>query len=557
MFRQALVVLVVVSAVVAPVSAQSSGGVASDAGLVGAYPNPSADGDVGEFVVVRLPPDSSNWSLTDGETVVSIPDDRPARTVAVATDPSTAETIVRDLPVVDVSSLALSNAGETLTLRRNGVAVATLAYEDAPEGERVVRRDGETRWRPIGLDVRDPHAFGAANATAFVLPDSPAVPVETLRRADERILLAGYTFASERVATALVDAARRGVRVRVLVEGEPVGGISATQAAVLDRLVAAGVPVAVVAGDRARFRFHHAKYAVADDRALVMTENWKPAGVGGRSSRGWGVVVRSAAVATDLASLFEHDADGRDTVPWEQFRAGRAFEESALANDSYPANVDPRGVRADRVTVLTAPGNAERALVARIDRADSRVAVVQPTIGGRETPLLQATLRAAERGVEVRILLSGAWYVAEENRRLVEQLNRRADRRDLPLRAKVATPDGRFEKIHAKGLVVDDAVAVGSLNWNRVSAGGESRSRRRPRRGGRRVVLPARRHGGLEKRGGRNSRRQWPSPSASPSSWPRPSPAAGSASTRISRATRYSTVPRPVRRRPSWRRGCR
>jgi phosphatidylserine/phosphatidylglycerophosphate/cardiolipin synthase-like enzyme len=471
-FRHVLVVLVGVALVAsaAPATAQSVGAVEHDAAIVGAYPNPLADDDVGEFVVVRLPRNSTNWSLTDGETTVAIPDDRPSRTVAIAPDPAAAGETVGDLPVVEIPPLALSNAGETLTLSRRGVPVATLSYEDAPDGERIVRRDGETRWRPVGLDVRDPHAFGAANATAFVLPDSPSVPVETLRAADDRILLAGYTVASERVASALVSATRRGVRVRVLVDGDPVGGVTARQATVLDRLTAAGVPVAVVAGEHARFRFHHAKYAVVDDRALVMTENWKPAGVGGQSSRGWGVVVRSDPVATDLATLFRHDADGRDVVAWSQFRTGRTFEDAPPANGTFPSNVEPRRVRADRVTVLTAPGNAERALVDRIDDANSRVAVVQPTIGSRGTPLLRATLRAAERGVDVRILVSGAWYVAEENRRLVEWLNRRADQRDLPLRAKVASPSGRFEKIHAKGLVIDDAVAVGSLNWNDVSA---------------------------------------------------------------------------------------
>jgi phosphatidylserine/phosphatidylglycerophosphate/cardiolipin synthase-like enzyme len=71
----------------------------------------------------------------------------------------------------------------------------------------------------------------------------------------------------------------------------------------------------------------------------------------------------------------------------------------------------------------------------------------------------------------VRILLSGAWYVAEENAALDSWLEDWADRNNAPLSVKVAEPGDRYEKVHAKGLLVDDEVAVvGSLNWNQHSA---------------------------------------------------------------------------------------
>ncbi|MFC7173557.1 phospholipase D-like domain-containing protein [Haloplanus litoreus] len=308
-------------------------------------------------------------------------------------------------------------------------------------------------------------SHGRATVTGFLLPDAPGVPVETLRDARRRILLAGYTFTSDRVADALVAASRRGVEVRVLVDGAPVGGRSARGAAVLDRLVAAGVEVVVLGGPHARFEYHHPKYAVVDDRALVTSENWKPAGVGGRSSRGWGVVVDSSSVAADLARLFRADAGWRDAIPWRRHRRNETFDAETPSNGTYPSRIDPE-TTAGTVRVLTAPGNAESAVVGVIDAADERVDVIQPTIGRRDGPLLRATVRAAARGVEVRVLLSGAWYVAEENAALTEWLNGVAERRDLPLSARVAEPRGRFEKIHTKGVVADDVVVVGSLNWN-------------------------------------------------------------------------------------------
>jgi len=60
---------------------------------------------------------------------------------------------------------------------------------------------------------------------------------------------------------------------------------------------------------------------------------------------------------------------------------------------------------------------------------------------------------------------------ARRTRRRHSRFREWADRNDAPLTAKVADPDGRYEKIHAKGAVVDDErVVVGSLNWNEQAA---------------------------------------------------------------------------------------
>jgi phosphatidylserine/phosphatidylglycerophosphate/cardiolipin synthase-like enzyme len=461
-----LVLAAVLVATAPPVGASTTATPAATAppAIVGAVPNPVADDDAGEFVVVAVPRDAANWTLNDGETTVSLPADRPGTRLAVGDEPNATRRLT-DLPVVDTRRLSLSNGGERLTLRRGDTVVAALEYDDAPEGERLVVGSDGRRWRPVGFEPRGVRKHGTAAVRGFLLPDSPGVPVETLRAADDRLLLAGYTFTSDRVADALVAAAERGVRVRVLVDADPVGGRSERGAAALDRLADAGIDVSVIGGPRARFEYHHPKYAVVDSRALVLTENWKPAGVGGRSSRGWGVVVESRSVADDLAGLFRADAGWRDAIPWERYRRETAVEPETPAKGTYPSRVEP-ATATGSVRVLTAPGNAGSAVVGVIDGADERVDVIQPSVGRRDGPLLRATIRAAERGARVRILLSGAWYVAEENAALVDWLNGVAERRDLPLSARIADPRGRYEKIHAKGVVADDVVVVGSLNWN-------------------------------------------------------------------------------------------
>jgi phosphatidylserine/phosphatidylglycerophosphate/cardiolipin synthase-like enzyme len=288
-----------------------------------------------------------------------------------------------------------------------------------------------------------------------------------LADADERILLAGYTLTDDRVVDALVAARERGAETRVLLDGSPVGGLTTPSADALDRLAAANVSVRLIDGPAARYRFHHPKYAVVDDEAVVLTENWKPAGVGGTSSRGWGVVVDSPAVVDGLVRTFRADAGWRDSTSWERLRENATFEPASPTVGRYPSRIDPESVPVDRVELLVAPDNAAGRVRELLANASDSIRIVQVSIGDRDDVLLQESIDAALRGVEVEILLSNTWYTREENRALADQLRTLADREDLSLSVRLAEPGGRYEKIHAKGVVVDgDTAIVGSLNWN-------------------------------------------------------------------------------------------
>ncbi|MEZ3114547.1 phosphatidylserine/phosphatidylglycerophosphate/cardiolipin synthase family protein [Halobaculum sp. MBLA0147] len=443
--------------------------------IVAVFPNPTAEGDSGEYVAVVV--GAGNWTVSDGETTAVV--SGPGR-VVLAAAPEAVPSDTRGRRVA--ADFGLANGGERVTLRRgrpgandtavrrgaNGTAVVDrVRYREAPAGARWLPAD--RTWRHVDYDPRPAAAVGPTNGTVFVLPDADGVPVETLRGADRRLLFAGYTFGSERVVAVLTAARERGVRVRVLLDADPVGGISGRQARLLDRLRDADVPVRLVGGAAARYRFHHPKYAVVDDRVLVLTENWKPAGTGGNGSRGWGLRLRDPGLAGELAAVFRHDWRGDDARPWRRVRRGRTFERAGPARGAYPRRFAPLEVTPNETVLLTAPGNAGRGVVAVLDTADRRIDVLQPTVErGR---LLRATKRAAERGVRVRILVSGAWYVREDNRALVDRLTEWAGRTGASLVARVAEPGDAFGKIHAKGVVADDTVVVGSLNWNPTSVG--------------------------------------------------------------------------------------
>ena len=434
------------------------------------YPNPLADDDAGEYVLLDVPRETnlSGWTLDDGEETIALPNESVEGRVAVTNDPNATNLSVPAQVLNE--SVSLANGGEELVLADGGEVVSSTTYEDAPDAELWNRTADGWTWQHRGATNFRAVRSEATSARAFVLPDAPGVPIDVLDSARERILLSGYSFGSERAARALQRAAERGVEVRVLVDDAPVGGISERQGELLDDLTRVGIPVEVIGGDWARYDFHHPKYAVVDDRALVMTENWKPSGIGGKSSRGWGAVVEGE-IADRLAAIFRADADWRDTASWSTFRANRTFEEDEIANESYPTSFESKNVSIESAQLLAAPDNAESALVERLDGADDSIDVVQASIGSRRQPFLGAAVRAAERGVKVRILLGGAWYSEEDNSALAEWLNGKAASENLSLEAKVAESGSHFEKIHAKGAIIDgEEVLVGSMNWNNNSA---------------------------------------------------------------------------------------
>ncbi|MFB6109656.1 MAG: phosphatidylserine/phosphatidylglycerophosphate/cardiolipin synthase family protein [Halodesulfurarchaeum sp.] len=428
----------------------------------GIYPNPTTPEDRGEFVLLDVPANATTagLALTDGEDTIPLAGLEKSGLVAVALDPGPAAALTDANIYRTDSFLALSNAGEQIRLIR-AAGSTSVRFPDAPEGE--LYRNGS--FEPPARSSFDPLDSRNVTVRATVLPDRPGPLQSPFETAENRILLAGYTITDPAVTAALIAAHRRNVTVRVLIEGGPVGGMPETEVDQLLRLRAAGIPVSVMGTDHARYRYQHAKYAVVDGRAVVTSENWEPGGTGGHGSRGWAVVLEDPRVAADLSRIFRVDTGFIDTPPWT---VNRSIDTVAADLDTrhYSSRFGSLTARAERVTVFAAPDNAGPAVAAMLANATTSIRVQQVSIQ-RPGRLLNATLAAAERGVRVRILVSGAWYVERENRAFAAAIRARAVNDSLPIEVRVAEPRSRYEKIHNKGVIVDgETVLVGSLNWN-------------------------------------------------------------------------------------------
>ena len=499
--------------------------------LVSVYANAARDDEFVEIGNPRPEPvDMSGWSLTDGEATATFPLDSilpgGGRLLVARNATSYAEDT---LMVADFAFEAgaarrmegpvprLADAGDEVLLRDpNGTLVDVYAWgsssydglgwvgrpaERMGRGEIAVRRsdaheawidtDAAADWEDLrherlGQSAFFPTAMTLRGRTTAVLsPDEGDAPlIRFLSSAQSTIEVAVYTFTSERVASVLAAAAARGVHVRVVLDGAPVGGIEAAEHRVVGGLLIAGVEVRWLAGGPdivKRYRYLHAKYAVVDGRAAwIGSENFGEAGFPEerRGNRGWSVIAEDEGVASALRTVFEADFDvrRRDSIAAMETRPQRLPLPPPVAGRSAAAATSGQPAR-----LVLAPDTALDAdgILGLFASAAHRLSIeafyLDDVWRGAPNPFLEAAFAAAHRGVSVRILLDGSWAsVGAEvgtNDDVMARINDRAHNESVALEARLLVPRGPIERLHNKGAVGDGrAVLVSSMNWALGSA---------------------------------------------------------------------------------------
>lgn len=433
--------------------------------------NPASDGNKGEYIVINGSEIGSlgGWDLRSGGRAVTLPNVTSNDPVAVSENPRTTAILTEYETVGFNGYFPLTTDGFSLVLVspegdvEHEIAVPSLGTQEAYYPENPVGVGSQ------GVSEFDFEPHDVTHMIPFVLPDSPEIPREVIAAADEQILISGYELSDPVIVDLLVERYQAGVDVRVVIDGRPVGGQEEMEIQALDTLSTFGIPIRTLTGDRDRYRFHHPKFAVVDDSAIVMTENWKPAGTGGQSSRGWGVFVADPSVTEDLRTVFMSDFAWRDTIAWERESKTATSVESAPQSAPYSTSVHPPDPIEGSVTVVTTPDKGESAVIELIKTARSEIRIQQVSMSDPDFPLIQAIIEAANRGVDVTILLDNSWYVQDENMVIRDQLFSAVDNPEN-VRVELHESTDRFEKIHTKGIIIDNHTAVvGSMNWNNVS----------------------------------------------------------------------------------------
>lgn len=511
----------------------------------------------------------SGWQLTDLEGVIEFPDNTTLGSKAsiYITRNATAfyeelgfkpdfeyevdsMTSVPNMHKSSRSSLILSNKGDELLLKaRDGKIIDTLVYgnstysdegwrgkparavcEGAVLKRKILETSGEFTDTNSALDWDSPRVYKVRQSdfqyetfefngsiTAFAAPDSSFdIITEELENAKESIYLSLYQLTNFQLAETLVNATERGVSIKILLEGSPVGwnlsnvddyqeyyeNMIAYHEAYLEKYILAklarkGCQIGFMISSpqqniQARYRYLHSKYAVVDNSTLIISsENWKPTGVPPDSTygdRGWGVSIKNSEVAKYFAEVFFEDFDlsKKDVqlmdLTHEKYSPPPDWfvPNENIPKGTYKPKFSARTINSSfNISPILAPDTSlleSKSIINLLNsaRESCLIELLSCNLNWGSYPnlYLDCALNAARRGCEVKILLDGKYIDAEENKTLnldtALYVNTIAQAENLNLEARVVRFEASYlSKIHTKGVIIDgERVLISSINWN-------------------------------------------------------------------------------------------
>jgi len=334
---------------------------------------------------------------------------------------------------------------------------------------------------------------GNATITAFNSPDNSYKAItELIDAAQSNIDMCVYQFTSYYLLQTLIDAMDRGVKVRLILEDiYPLYDSPYLDDSTHDEENYEVVYVAQQVNDHPNgsvrwesdeyFTYTHAKYFIVDNETIVIsTENFKPTGIPKSTSagnRGWGIAIKNQELAQMYLNVFNFDWELGQPFNENEVIAGQ--RNTLVLSGNYEAITDHKTYVNISVKLQTVFGPDEtiNVVVDLIDNANSSIYAeifyLYPTWNGypggeNNNPFLEAIIRAAQRGVDVRVILDSTYYNIEGDNN-----NDEAAKIMLAhgIKVKYSNNSEGIAKFHVKAIIVDEkAVMISSLNWNENSA---------------------------------------------------------------------------------------
>lgn len=281
-------------------------------------------------------------------------------------------------------------------------------------------------------------SLGTDTTQVFAMPESHVGPiVRLLETATQTIDIEIYQIESPAIVAALGAAVQRGVTVRVMLEPRTVGFANYT--AVKAQLAKLGVTVKdTPPAFDSHHNVDHAKFLLIDDRDLVF---------------GSGNLVRSG-----LGGIPATEFDNRDF--WVRDRRAASLSEARTVFDADWSRTSTASKSFTNL-VLT-PDNADAAILDLVAHATTRLYVYNQSLS--DADVIAALVAAKQRGVDVRVLLGmqpGFSGSPPANQPAIDQLT-------------AAGASAQFltlHYLHAKAIVADDRVFIGSQNFTHGGLG--------------------------------------------------------------------------------------
>ncbi len=346
-------------------------------------------------------------------------------------------------------------------------------------------------------------------------PDnSEALVLKAINTAESSIFLNIYQFDHVAITQALARKIRTGIPVQILLEGQPMGGISTKGKTTLkvlqqaidetprsDSKIFIMKSAAPSTSKSRRYRFNHAKYIVIDDaKCMISSENFTATGQaapGKIGNRGWTIFLDDVQLAKELLDIFNQDLDPQfgDVTPYSSQATLELSMESAPsvpAKRTVPAVAFGTGF-AESIQLITSP-NALDELKQVMRQAISQLAIetmsfppnwykpsaeVGKPSQPHTNPLISEMIAAARRGIQVRALLNDDRAFSNQppasgafpNDLTVNLLNKMANCHQLPLEGRIVNREAlEITYVHNKGILVDnDRTLISSINYTQNS----------------------------------------------------------------------------------------
>ncbi|MBP6021308.1 MAG: hypothetical protein KA502_01795 [Candidatus Methanomethylophilaceae archaeon] len=358
-------------------------------------------------------------------------------------------------------------SGEAVKIRSGGFIVR-IASEDTDTGADWL----STKRGYMNLPFEPDKPYDCV-VYPFTFPECDGIPIyDAISGAGHSVNISIYQLNSPNMIALLCDLEKRGVEVRVLLEGAVLGGDRTEEYRLMKSLTDAGGEVRLIndslAGNYERYSYVHNKYAVIDgDKTVITSENWTGANLStAKCNRGWGAVIHGAGYAQYMTTVFEHDYL-------------TTFDDVKTLADTYPdlkpyaktlsyarpdSTYTVTGHNASVIPVLS-PYTSYSAMKYFIDGASKRVYAEQMDLGAtfsnlKDNSPVSWMNDAAKRGADCRFILDITIDPDKSNKNAVDAINGTT-------KVKAATIKGGegFGLTHNKGVIADDRVWVGSINW--------------------------------------------------------------------------------------------
>ena len=362
-------------------------------------------------------------------------------------------------------------AGEPVRIPSNKYALRIGFNDTASAEDWIATKPGLTN------NVFDPGLFFDSVVTPFSFPESQGDPIfKEIENAQNEILISIYLLTSPRLVALLCDlSSQRGVRVCIILEGNVLGVDIGTELTLMRSLVDAGGEVYLIndsskSGSK-RFTYFHNKYAVIDSKKVIITtENWTSGNLSGNcSNRGWGVVVESNELAEYAKKIFLSDLDlaHGDVRSLLDCYPGLKPYQGTLTYTGITDHKDVASFEA-RVMPVLSPDNSFAAMRYFIENSEVRVYSEQMDVGSSFRSITDSSplgwlSSAAERGLDVKFILDSSVNGGKSDE-IVNTLNNFTEVKAISVNGR-----GSFDLIHNKGVIMDDTVWVGSVNWTEGS----------------------------------------------------------------------------------------